>query len=654
MSKLLDDPRLTAYALGELPENQIKEFEMKLKNDPVARQEVESIQELAKSMEQDLGAEKTERLTEEQVEKIHLKTEDKPTFLQKYGRYLNIGLAAFALVIFGLKFKQKSTERLSSLTSNIYSGADSIATELTDTSSSPRPRIAAKRGYSQFAPNATMGLYHDSYVAPQPMKERYPIEVRGTNNEQYEGKDINPWKTVATEPLSTFSIDVDTASYANMRRFLNSGKLPPKDSVRVEEFINYFNYDYPNPTDEHPFSINTKLTTSPWNKDYKIVKVGLKGKDMANADRPKSNLVFLLDVSGSMSSHNKLPLLREAMKMLLRKLGSGDKVAIVVYAGASGLVLDSTAASEKATILGALNKLQAGGSTNAGAGIDLAYKIAQQNYIKGGVNRVLLATDGDFNVGTTSRSGLLELIKEKADDKIFLTVLGLGMGNYKDAMLESIANKGNGNYFYLDTQNEAKKVLVHDISSTLVTIAKDVKIQVEFNPENVKGYRLIGYENRMLAAKDFNDDKKDAGEIGAGHTVTALYEIIPSNAKFPAVNIDKLKYQKTKPETNSKFEGELLTVKLRYKQPEGKKSKLVSKVVQTKEEVSLHSAGVDLKFALSVASFGMFLRQDENIKSMTLSKIVEMANDGKGHDPHEYRQEFIELMELAESINTKK
>ncbi|MCH8873590.1 VWA domain-containing protein, partial [candidate division KSB1 bacterium] len=387
------------------------------------------------------------------------------------------------------------------------------------------------------------------------------------NTEEYSKINDNVFLSPGTNPLSTFSIDVDAASYANVRRFLNSGQLPYKDAVRIEELVNYFNYDYEDPKGEHPFSVTTEVSQAPWNPDHKLVHIGLQGKKLDYEDMKPSNLVFLVDVSGSMKSPNKLSLLKSAFKLLVKNLDDRDRIAIVAYAGAAGLVLPSTPVKERSTILSALDKLEAGGSTAGGAGIKLAYKVAKENLIEDGNNRVILATDGDFNVGVSSTSELVRTIEEKRNDGIFLTICGFGMGNYKDGRMESISNAGNGNYFYIDNILEAEKVFVKEMRATLFTIAKDVKIQIEFNPAKVQAYRLIGYENRMLKSEDFNDDKKDAGELGAGHTVTALYEIIPVGVKSDFIkSVDELKYQKGEV-TNQASSDELMTVKLRYKKP---------------------------------------------------------------------------------------
>jgi Ca-activated chloride channel family protein len=387
------------------------------------------------------------------------------------------------------------------------------------------------------------------------------------NTETYDRIVDNSFRLVTDHPLSTFSTDVDTASYANIRRFLTHNQLPPPGAVRIEEMINYFTYAYDQPTSRspHPFAVHAQAASCPWEPKHRLVRIALKGRELDPTKRPNSNLVFLLDVSGSMGSPNKLPLVKAAMKMLVEQLGEGDRVAIAVYAGASGLVLDSTSCDRKEAIISALDKLQSGGSTNGGAGIELAYNVAVSNFIKGGTNRVILATDGDFNIGTTNNSELIRLIEKKASSGVFLSVLGFGMGNYKDSRMEKLADKGNGNYAYIDSESEARKVLVREMCGTLVTIAKDVKIQVEFNPAQVVAYRLIGYENRMLNKEDFNDDKKDAGDIGAGHTVTALYQIVPAGVKVNVPSVDKLKYSSSTTSTAADSSGEMMTVKLRYK-----------------------------------------------------------------------------------------
>ena len=470
------------------------------------------------------------------------------------------------------------------------------------------------------------------------------------NREAYDHFDENPFRSVLDHPLSTFSIDVDTASYANIRRILNSGRLPPKAAVRIEEMVNYFDYEYGGPEvdDEHPFAAHVNIVGCPWNDAHRLMRVALKGRTMQTDQRPAGNLVFLLDVSGSMNPANKLPLVRQAMKMLVQNLGENDRVAIVVYAGASGLALPSTACDDKQTIVDSLSRLKAGGSTHGASGIRLAYKVARENFITGGVNRVILCTDGDFNVGVTDQGELVKLIQEKAQSGVFLTVLGFGMGNYQDSRLEKLADKGNGNYGYVDTIQEARKMLVEQLSGTLVTIAKDVKIQIEFNPSRVSAYRLIGYENRILAKEDFNDDKKDAGEIGAGHTVTALYELVPAGQDAPTSTVDPLKYQKVAVATTdaNEISNETLTLKLRYKQPDGDTSTLMTMAVRD-ETASFAKAPQDMKFAAAVAGLGMLLRGSEHTGSFTYDNVIALASSTKGVDRHGYRAEFINLATVA-------
>jgi len=473
----------------------------------------------------------------------------------------------------------------------------------------------------------------------------------GRGGDRYDRVVDNAFKTVKDHPLSTFSIDVDTAAYANVRRFLlQEGRLPPPDAVRIEELINYFDYDYAGPDDDVPFAAHIEAAGCPWQPEHRLVRIGLKGKEVASEERPASNLVFLLDVSGSMNSPDKLPLLKQGMKMLAEQVREQDRVAIVVYAGSEGLVLPSTSGENRQAILDALDRLEAGGSTNGGAGIELAYRTARENFIEGGVNRVLLCTDGDFNVGTTSQGDLIRMVEEKATSGVFLSVLGFGRGNLNDAMMESISNKGNGNYAYIDGPTEAQKVLVDQIGGTLVTIAKDVKIQVEFNPAQVSAYRLIGYENRILAAEDFNDDKKDAGEIGAGHTVTALYEVVPAGVKIDTPSVDPLKYQPTaEPSEPSEQSDEMLTLKLRYKQPDADHSQLLEFPLVDGGK-SFSAAGTDVQFAAAVASFGMLLRDSPHRGDATYGAVLEIAESAVGADPHGYRAEFLQMVRRAKAL----
>jgi len=463
------------------------------------------------------------------------------------------------------------------------------------------------------------------------------------NTEEYDGITENIFHDALRNPLSTFSIDVDAASYSNIRRFINNGQRPPKDAVRIEEMINYFNYDYQQPQGEDPFAIYTEISTAPWNEKHKLVHIGLQGKTIPTQNLPPSNLVFLIDVSGSMSDPNKLPLLKSSLKMLVEQLREQDHVAIAVYAGAAGLVLPSTSGADKKKIVHALDELQAGGSTAGGAGIRLAYAIAKENFRMQGNNRVIIATDGDFNVGESSNASMERLVEEKRNDGIFLTVLGFGMGNYKDSKMETLADKGNGNYAYIDTILEAQKVLVNEFGGTLFTIAKDVKLQIEFNPAKVKAYRLIGYENRVLKNEDFNNDKKDAGELGSGHTVTALYEIIPVGVESPFFKIDDLKYQTPKVDVSAVKSKELMTVKFRYKRPNEDASKLIVHPL-VDDNIKLDETSENFRWSAAVAGFGMLLRDSEYVKGYSVDQVLQLAQGARGKDQEGYRVEFINLV----------
>jgi Ca-activated chloride channel family protein len=482
------------------------------------------------------------------------------------------------------------------------------------------------------------------------------------HTESYARIEENQWLATAKNPLSTFSIDVDRASYSNIRRFIQNGDRPPIDAVRIEEMINYFAYDYPEARGEHPFTVATEVVVAPWNPRHHLVRIGIQGQRVDLEESPPSNFVFLLDVSGSMQSADKLPLLKKSLRMLVNELRTEDRVAIVVYAGAAGLVLESTPGSEKEEILDAIERLEAGGSTAGGAGLRLAYRVAAENHIGGGNNRVILATDGDFNIGPSSDAEMTRQIEQAREQGTFLTVLGFGTGNLQDSKMEAIADHGNGNYAYIDNLLEARKVLVTEMGGTLVTIAKDVKIQVEFNPARVQAYRLIGYENRLLAAEDFNDDTKDAGELGAGHSVTALYEVVPVGA--PPVDtgsVDPLRYSQPGgpaedlgPEADLGSEAsfaeesdELMFVKLRYKAPDGERSRLIEHPVRERVE----EASTDLRFAASVAAFGMLLRESEHCRDFTLRDVVRLARGALGDDEHGYRAEFVRLVSAAQELD---
>jgi Ca-activated chloride channel homolog len=531
---------------------------------------------------------------------------------------------------------------------------------------SPAPAASAVPAAAEAAPSAALAARQE----PRP-PESAPAEARidegrgpGEGGDKYASIVENEFLATRDTPLSTFSIDVDTASYSKTRSYLlDHHQLPPADAVRIEELVNYFDYDYAGPTDEHPFAVHLETAECPWQPQHRLVRVGIQGKRLVG-ERPVSNLVFLIDVSGSMNQPNKLPLVQRSLAMLVRQLGENDRVAIVVYAGAAGLVLPPTSGTEQSTILAAIENLQAGGSTNGGQGIHLAYAAAKQNFIKHGTNRVLLCTDGDFNVGVTSTGELVRLATEQAKGGIYLSILGFGFGNHNDAMLEELSNKANGNYAFIDSDSEARKVLVEQMQGTLVTIAKDVKLQVEFNPATVAAYRLIGYENRRLADRDFNDDTKDAGDIGAGHSVTGLYELVPAGLESPLAKagVDPLKYQATGDQrsevrdqngiglTEAAKTGELLTLKLRYQLPAGGPSTLLT--FPLKDSGSrFTSASGDMQFATAVASFGMLLRNSKFKGNASYAAVLEMASAARGEDKHGLRAEFLTLVQAAQRLN---
>ncbi|MBM3976015.1 MAG: VWA domain-containing protein [Planctomycetes bacterium] len=471
------------------------------------------------------------------------------------------------------------------------------------------------------------------------------------NRESYAHVPENDFRLSKDDPLSTFSIDVDTASYSNVRRMLvQENRLPEPGAVRIEEMLNYFRYAYPAPEGTTPFSVTTEIGSAPWAPNHRLVRIGLRGKDIPVAERKQNNLVFLLDVSGSMDDPAKLPLVQRSLRLLVEQLDERDRVAIVVYAGSEGLVLPSTSCMSKAAILCAIDNLKAGGSTNGGAGIKLAYKTARENLLKGGTNRVVLCTDGDFNVGTTSEDELVRLIEEERKSGVFLSVLGFGSGNLQDSKMELLADKGNGNYAYVDSLEEARKVLVAEMGGTLIPIAKDVKLQIEFNPSYAQAWRLIGYENRVLAHQDFKDDTKDAGELGAGTTVTALYEVVPNGVPFEIPGVDPLRYQQPSVPTIAGASGELLYVKLRYKQPDGDTSTETSVPVSDRG-LSVHEASTDFKFAASVAGFGMLLRKSVHIgEAFDIGDVQRLAVEGLGLDKEGYRSEFATLVAKARTL----
>ncbi len=485
-------------------------------------------------------------------------------------------------------------------------------------------------------------------AAPARMMPHFLPSAPPFDTEAYDHIQENGFRRTSIDPVSTFSIDVDTASYANVRRFLNEGRMPPADAVRVEELVNYFRFAYPDADGDAPFSLSIEVAPSPWNPKHRLALIGLQARRIRNERTPPRNLVFLLDVSGSMTPANKLPLVKTAMRMLADTLKPADRVAIVVYAGASGLVLPSTPGDHRATIQQAIAELTPGGSTNGAAGIQLAYDTAARAFIPGGINRVILATDGDFNVGVTSQGELVRLIEQQRERGIFLTVLGVGTGNVKDSTMEKLADKGNGNYAYLDSVQEARRVLIAEAGATLVTVAKDVKIQVEFNPRAVAAYRLVGYENRLLNREDFNDDRKDAGEMGAGHTVTALYELVPPGVPIDGPEVDPLKYQKPLKPTGAAHPAELMTVKVRYKAPDAERSQLVSAAVRDR----LGEPGQNLGFAAAVAEFGMLLRNSTFKGEATWESARALATRYRGEDADGYRAEFVRLIDLAAALDT--
>ncbi len=513
--------------------------------------------------------------------------------------------------------------------------------------------------YHKFAkrtasPGMNAGVYNGSFSGYDSYSET------DFNTEAYDRIYENIYKNPLAEPLSTFSIDVDNASYSNMRRFLTMGQMPPKDAVRIEELVNYFDYDYQQPVEGLPFSMYTELSDCPWNPKAQLLHIGLQGKALDYEELDPSNIVFLIDVSGSMQSATKLPLVKKSLSMLIDRLNENDRVAIVVYAGAAGLVLPSTPGSDKTKIKAVLNNLKAGGSTAGGAGIKLAYKVAMNNLIEHGNNRVVLVTDGDFNVGASSDAEMIRLIEEQRNKGIFLTVCGFGMGNYKDSKMEKIADKGNGNYFYIDNEKEAKKVFITDMRATLFTIAKDVKLQLEFNPAYVAEYRLVGYENRVLNNQDFDNDKKDAGELGAGHTVTALYEIIPTEfalnhgqSDFKSSNqqntFGHLKYQDNKLSAQAFDSGELLTLKLRYKKPDEDKSRLL-KLPVLNDYIKLQYSSENFRWSAAVAEFGLLLRDSEFKAASNYAQVLELAQNAKTTDLNGYRAEFIQMVQSCLNI----
>lgn len=682
----IQDEQLTAYALGEVTEQEAKDIEQQL--DLEAQQEVQELQELASLLSAEFQSENKESLSESRRQALFKKSKAKPpskrakkalAITPRPRKHLYFSAAAAVLLSIGaVSWFSNKKEPKKRLSIALATQGEADLAPAVKKGQFPRghvrkyhpeeaviKRIALKQPHPMSKTPALPGKFaqlekqqaflrisHNQQkqapltLSPMPMDPSDRVEPRPSD---YQQQPENKFIAVSEDPLSTFSVDVDTASYANVRRFLKRSTQVPPSAIRIEEMVNYFHYDYAPPSDDKPFLAHLEVSQCPWNLKNRLVRVGIKGKVIEKEKRPPSNLVFLIDVSGSMGYGNKLPLLIRGMKMMVNQLGENDRVAIVVYASASGLVLPSTSCDKKAKILNSLSRLRAGGSTNGGAGIQLAYQTAVANFIEGGTNRVILATDGDFNVGLTNQGGLVQFAQEKAKSGVFLTVLGFGM-NHRDSLLEQIANKGNGHYAVIDNFAEAKKVLVDELSGTLVTIAKDVKLQLEFNPNQVKSYRLIGYENRVLAHRDFNDDKKDAGEIGAGHTVTALYEIVPGkSAQNKNPGVDPLKYQEKNKLSKAASNDELLTLKIRYKKPSESVSQLLTFPVADSQK-KYSEASNEFKFAASVAAFGMILRKSKHKGVASLALVKELASEGKGPDKNGYRAGFLTMIDQAMKI----
>ena len=670
MSINLDDPNLTAFALGELGGADKDAMQRAVADSPDAQAYVAEIREMAGLLQRDFR-DQLESASAKPLNILPLPQERSFWSDSRWGSLAVAATLAVAAVVAAVTLsgilspvarvavnqKQSRGEaaepvvqmEVDSTPPGVSTPADLFGGNTADASSQ---RLQESAAVPMAAPPASARAKVDAAS-----RLNKPAETQtGFNTAEYDHFEENPFLPAATNPLSTFSVDVDTASYANVRRFINSGTRPPKDAVRIEEMINYFSYDYPQPTGDRPFSINLDAATCPWQPEHHLVRIGLKGREIGAEKRGASNLVFLLDISGSMEPSDRLPLVKSAMRLLIEKLTENDRVAIVVYAGGSGVALPPTRGDRKEEIVRALEELKAGGSTNGAQGIELAYRIAADNFIKGGVNRVVLATDGDFNVGVTGQGELVRLAEEKAKGGVFLTVLGVGNDNLKDSTMKKLADRANGNYAYLDSIEEARKVLVQQMNGTLVTIAKDVKVQVEFNPARVASYRLIGYENRMLRKEDFNNDKVDAGEIGSGHTVTALYEVVPVGAqRDPAASVhavDPLKYQDSASSSTvaaTRNTGELLTVKLRHKQPDGEASVMTEQALPN-HVVDFRTAPVDFRFAAAVAQFGMVLRSSPHKGNGTLAGVIELAAEAKGADESGYRAGFVELVRKAQAL----
>jgi Ca-activated chloride channel family protein len=721
-----DDPRLTAYALGEMEKSEREAFEALIAEDPEAQDEVEALRALGLQLEAELSAEAAPELRPAAREALFEAARPRPAWRRLLGpRYAIAATVLLAMGVYaatapnvfrspgpaeeslvagqGGDREEAARSRLEASGPGREARALEAAasrpvgrddwTKLPDPFTEPAEEAFEAPGASgaTVGPDAlviappvpqppsgpTVGLVVEGLaagarapavpVALPPLDlervrrgetdedEAFRAPSAAPSTEAYDRVTDNPFVRVSEQDVSTFSIDVDRASYANVRRFLmQMGRLPPPDAVRIEELVNYFPYAYagPDASSPHPFAGHVQILGCPWEPRHRLVRVGLKGREIDLRERPAANLVFLLDVSGSMSAPNKLPLLKQSLALLVEDLQERDRVSIVVYAGAAGLVLPPTPGSERSTILGALERLQAGGSTNGGAGIQLAYDQARAAFIEGGVNRVILCTDGDFNVGTSDRGSLTRMLEERAKSGVFLTILGFGMGNLKDATMEELSNKGNGNYGYVDSLKEARKLLVEEGLGTLITIAKDVKIQIFFNPRTVAGWRLIGYENRLLRKEDFNDDTKDAGEIGAGHAVTALYEIVPAGQELPGPKADPNPFVERPAPAAAGDDGALIELRLRYKAPDGDTSTLIERRAYD-EGLRFDQADEDAQWASAVAAFGMLLRDSPHKGQTTWGLVKEIATAAVGRDAGGYRAEFLEMVERAEQLSTK-
>jgi Ca-activated chloride channel homolog len=659
MHEEVDEAALTAYALGELTSEEREAVEALLATSEDARQEVEEIHEAAQALRQALASAPRLALTPGQRAGVEAAARKEAISLAPPRRAWSIvGTVAAVLAVVGVTAAISIPSLLRARVPVQRNPALWQTSELPPATLPPAQPFPATRetkdegerlralGYHGYALDKNEAPPAKVAAGPSSDLDQLRASSAPFHTDAYDHIRDNPFILVAQDPRSTFSVDVDTASYSIVRRYLMGGTLPPKDAVRIEELINYFRYDYAQPTDDHPFAVHMETAASPWTRGHRLVRIGIKGREVPRGERPPSNLVFLLDVSGSMDAPDRLPLVRAAMRLLVEELGPQDRVAIAVYAGSEGLVLPSTPAKDKAAILSAIESLTPGGSTHGSAGIRLAYETAAASFIKGGVNRVILATDGDFNVGVTSQGELVRLIEEKAKSGVFLTALGFGMGNLKDSTLEKLADHGNGHYAYIDSLSEARKVLVEEAGSTLVAIAKDVKLQVEFNPARVKAFRLIGYENRVLAHQDFNDDRKDAGDIGAGHTVTALYEIVPPGVEIQVPGVDPLKYQEPRRAEAAAGSDDLLTLKLRYKQPDGDRSALIEVPLEDRRQ-AFSAASVDFRFAAAVAAFGMSLRESPYKGDADLTKALGWARESLGADEGGLRAELLTLIERA-------